>query len=186
MTNLWNSNHPARFWLCQPDVPDEQWAVAIQRSLPVLGLSVQPDDIDHLLALVLGERQFGPGHWQLSPARRCYYALKPLLPRPLTRYLRRLHSASARASFPLGWPIEDRYARFQWEVMRQLLVVTGQPSMSHHSFWPDGQRFAFVLTHDIETEGGQAHARALADLDRALASALASALCQSGTPSIMG
>ena len=54
MTNLWSSNTPARFWLCQPGVPDEQWAAAIQRALPVLGPSLQPDDIDHLLALVLG------------------------------------------------------------------------------------------------------------------------------------
>jgi hypothetical protein len=166
MTNLWSSNHPARFWLCQPDVPDEQWAAAIQRALPVLGVSLKPDDMDELLALVLGEGQFGPDHWQLSPARRGYYVLKPLLPRTLTRYLRRVQSPSARASFPLGWPIEDRYARFQWEVMRQLLVVTGQQSTGYQSLWPDGQRFALVLTHDIETEEGQAHARAVADLDK--------------------
>jgi peptidoglycan/xylan/chitin deacetylase (PgdA/CDA1 family) len=79
--------------------------------------------------------------------------------------MRRVNSPAARGSFPLGWPIEDRYARFQWEVMRQLLVVTGQQSMNYHPFWPDGQRFAFVITHDIETEEGQAHARAVADLD---------------------
>ena len=165
MTNLWSSNHPARFWLCQPDVPQDQWAVAIQRALPVLGLSLQPDDVDHLLALVLGEGQFGLDHWQLSPARRAYYLLKPSLPRPLTRLLRRLHCAYARVGFPLGWPVEARYARFLWEVMRQLLAVTGQQSMAYHPFWPDGQRFAFVLTHDVETEQGQAHVRALADLD---------------------
>ncbi len=166
MTNLWSANCPARFWLCQPDVPSDQWDAAIQRALPVLGLSIQPDDIDHLMALVLGEGQFGPGHWQLSPARRCYYALKPMLPRPITRYLRRLHTPYARASFPLGWPVEDRYARFQWEVMRQLLIVTGQQSMNCYSLWPDGKRFAFVLTHDVETEEGQAYVQAVADLDK--------------------
>ena len=32
--------------------------------------------------------------------------------------------------------------------------------MGYHPFWPDGQRFAFVLTHDIETEEGQAYVRA--------------------------
>jgi peptidoglycan/xylan/chitin deacetylase (PgdA/CDA1 family) len=165
MTNLWSSNHPARFWLCRPDVPENQWAVAIRRALPVLGPSLQPDNVDDLLALVLGEGQFGPGHWQLSPARRTYYVLKPSLPRQLTRVLRRLHGPSARASFPLGWPIEDRYARFQWEVMWQLLVVTGQQSISYYPLWPHGQPFAFVLTHDIETEEGQAYVRAVADLD---------------------
>ncbi len=166
MTNLWSSNTPARFWLCKPDVLDGQWAAAIQRALPALGLSLQPDDVDELLALVLGEGQFGPDHWQLSPARHWYYVLKPLLPRPLIRALRRTQSPSARRRFPLGWPIEDRYARFQWEVMRQLLVVTGQQSMGCHSFWPNGQHFAFVLTHDVETEEGQAYVRAVADLDK--------------------
>jgi peptidoglycan/xylan/chitin deacetylase (PgdA/CDA1 family) len=168
MTNLWSPNIPARFWLCQPDVPDDQWAVAIQRSLPVLGLSLQPDDVDHLLALVLGEGQFGPGHWQLSPARRAYYVLKPSLPRPLTRLLRRLHHGYAQASFPLGWPVEDRYARFQWEVMCQLLAIREQGSLSFRHFWPAGQRCAFVITHDIETAQGQAYVRRVADLEESL------------------
>ncbi len=166
MKNLWSSNHPACFWLCQPDVSQDQWAVAIQRSLPVLGLPLPTDEVDQVLASVLGEGQFGPDHWRLSPARRWYYKVKPLMPRTLTRLLRRVQSPSARARFPLGWPIEDRYARFQWEVMRQLLIVTGQPSIGYHPFWPDGYRFAFVLTHDVETEEGQAHVRAVADLDK--------------------
>jgi hypothetical protein len=37
--------------------------------------------------------------------------------------------------------------------------------MDFHPFWPGGQRFAFVITHDIETEEGQAHARMVANLD---------------------
>ena len=165
MTDLWSANTPARFWLCQPEPPEACWQAAVQKAMPVLGLSPPPEDIDQLLAFVLGEGQFGPDHWQLSPARRWYYRLKPFVPRTLTRLLRRIQSPSARASFPLGWPIEDRYARFQWEVMRQLLIVTGQQSMDHHALWPDGRRFAFVLTHDVETEAGQAHVRAVAALD---------------------
>jgi len=164
-TNLWSSNAPANFWLCEPEVPDDQWRAAIQNAMPILDLFSRPDNIDELLALVLGEEQFGPDHWQLSLARRWYYRLKPLLPRTFTRLLRRLQSPSARSHFPLGWPIEDRYARFQWEVMRQLLVITGQQSINYHSFWPGGQRFAFVLTHDIETDEGQANVRAVADLE---------------------
>jgi hypothetical protein len=166
MSNLWSSNTPASFWLCQPDLPEDQWQAAVQRAIPVLGLSPQPDDVDRLVSLVLGEGQFGPDHWQLTLARRWYYRLKPFLPRTLTRFLRRVHSPSARGSFPLGWPIEDRYAHFQWEVMQQLLVVTGQASMGYRPFWPDGGRFAFVLTHDVETREGQAHVRAVADLDK--------------------
>ena len=165
ISNLWSSNTPASFWLCQAELPEDQWRAAIQRTVPILGLSPQPDDVDHLLSLVLGEGQFGPSHWQLSFLRRSYYTLKPFLPRQLTRRLRQLHSPSARASFPLGWPIEDRYVRFQWEVMRQLLDITGQQSLYFKNFWPHRQRFAFVLTHDVETQEGQAYVRAVADLD---------------------
>jgi peptidoglycan/xylan/chitin deacetylase (PgdA/CDA1 family) len=165
MANLWSANTPARFWLCQPGVPDAEWATAIRRAAPVLGLSPLPEDADQLTALVLGEGQFGPDHWQLSPARRWYYRLKPFVPRGVTRLLRRLHRGSTRDGHHLGWPIAGRYALFQWEVLRQLLILTGKRSISYRSFWPDGRRFAFVLTHDIETAAGQAAARAVADLD---------------------
>lgn len=165
MTNLWSCSTPARFWLCQPEVPDEDWWPAIERALPILGLSPPPHDVDQLLDRVLGEGQFALGRWRLSPARRLYYVLKPVLPRTLTCSLRRLHRPSARAGFPLGWPIEDRFARFQWEVMRQLLLASGQQSLACRRFWPEGHRYAFVLTHDVETEEGQAYVRAVADLE---------------------
>lgn len=168
MANLWSANHPARFWLCQPEIPEEEWQAAIQRAAPILGLSPQPDSVDALLASVLGEGQFGPEHWRLSFARRCYYELKPVLPRRLCTALRRLQSPSARAGFPLGWPLEDRYARFQWEVMRQVLLASGKQSLAYRRFWPEGRRYAFVLTHDIETEEGQAYVRAVADLEEGL------------------
>jgi hypothetical protein len=165
ITNLWSSNTPARFWLCQPDVPENLWAVAVQKAMPILGLSSQPGDTDELLALTLGEGQFGHDHWQLGLAKRWYYKLKPFVPSLLTRYMRQLHSSIARGSFPLDWPIEERYAHFQWEVMRQLLLVIEQPSMNYYPFWPEGQQFAFVITHDIETAQGQANVLAVADLD---------------------
>lgn len=165
MTDLWSSNTPARFWLCQPAVSGSQWQAAIQKAVPLLGLSVQPDDTETLLTLVLGEAQFDPNHWRLSPAKRLYYVLKPVLPRAVTRFLRRLHNPSARARFQLGWPVEARYAHFQWEVMRQLLIATDKHSLSFKHFWPEGHRFAFVLTHDIETAEGQVYVRAVADLE---------------------
>lgn len=165
MTNLWSSNTAARFWRCETLISDSEWEAAIQEATPVLGLKIPPNDTETLLALVLGEAQFGPDHWQLSLARRWYYRLKPFLPRTLTCSLRRLQGPFVRARFSLGWPIENRYARFQWEVMRQLLMLLGQQSMCYCHFWPGGSRFAFVLTHDIDTAKGQAYVRAVADLD---------------------
>jgi peptidoglycan/xylan/chitin deacetylase (PgdA/CDA1 family) len=165
MKNLWSSNTPARFWLPQSSVPAGVWQRAIEKAVPFLGLPVQPDDIAGLLAFVLGEGQFGPDHWRLSWAKHVYYMLKPVLPRPFTCLLRRVHRHRAGSTFPLGWPVEARYVRFQWEVMRQLLIATDKHSLSFVHFWPQGQQFAFVLTHDIETAKGQANVRAVADLD---------------------
>jgi len=165
MTNLWSSNSPARFWLCQEEIPDDEWRTAIDRALPELALPDKPVDVDDLLAMVLGEGQFGPQHWQLSTAGRMYYVIKPLLPTGLRHLLQRVRSPAVQADFRLGWPIEERYARFQWEVARQLLLVTDRPYLTFRSFWPAGRKFAFVITHDIETAEGQEHARAVADLD---------------------
>lgn len=165
MTNLWSSNTPARFWLPWPDAADEDWRAAVGRALPVLGLAPPPHDVDQLPELVLGEGQFGPEHWRLSRARRCYYEVKPLLPRQLCYFLRRLRGPAAQAGFRLGWPIEERYARFQWEVAQQLLVTLGRPSLPFAPFWPEGRQYAFVLTHDVETKEGQTFVQTVADLE---------------------
>lgn len=126
---MWSANTPSSFWQCQPDPSPEQWQEAVRRAGPILGLPVPADDIDTILELVLGEGQFGPDRWRLSWAKRLYYALKPILPRRFTRVLRRLHASGAREAVPLGWPIEERYVRFQWEVMRQLFIVTDRTEL---------------------------------------------------------
>jgi peptidoglycan/xylan/chitin deacetylase (PgdA/CDA1 family) len=166
--NLWSSNCSACFWHPHQDVKEEQWRSAIQKALPVLDLPFLPADEDELLNAVLGEGQFGADHWQLGFYKRAYYLLKPLIPRALTRKLRELQSSHSRAIFSLGWPIEDRYVRFQWEVLRQFTLSLGQASISYTGLWPDGHDYAFVLTHDIETQKGQANVRAVADLEESL------------------
>lgn len=179
--NLWSSNTPARFWLLEPAengepaVSPDEWRLAIARSTHVLDLPDPPQtgeqgwlDLDDILLQTLGEGQFGPDRWRLSPAKRAYYALKPLLPRALTRVLRRLTMQSMASTSGLSWPIEDRFARFQWEIARHLLVITGRPSLSFRYFWPHGRAFALVLTHDVETAQGQAFVRNVADLEESL------------------
>src|SRR3990172_3626288 len=168
MTDLFIGNHPAIFWRCLAGLTEEQWQLAIEAAAPVLQLPEQAHGIDGLHEAVLGEGQFGNGHWVLSPIKRSYYALKPLLPRVLIRNVRRLYAAQARANFPLGWPIEDRYVRFQWDVMRHLLGITEQSELAFIHFWPEGRRFALVLTHDVETAQGQAHIRRVADMEAGL------------------
>lgn len=166
--NLFSANTPANFWRCLVDLTEEQWQSAVRAATPVLPLPCRSDSVDRLLETVLGEGQFGIDHWRLSPTQRLYYALKPVLPRSLTRKLRLLYSVPTRVNASLGWPIEDRYVCFQWKVMRHLIHITGQSTLPFIHFWPKGHRFALVLTHDVETAKGQAHVRRVADLEARL------------------
>ena len=77
-----------------------------------------------------------------------YYRLRPLIPRRLQLVLRQWH-ASRQYRKSCHWPI--------WE-------ETASPPPGW-SGWPGGKRFAVVLTHDVEQEGGLLHCGDLADLE---------------------
>lgn len=79
-----------------------------------------------------------------------YYRVKPFLPRRLQIALRR-----ARARFKLQtqgdlWPIDEK---------------TATPPKNWQG-WPDGKRFAFVMTHDVETDVGRDRCRDLMKIDQ--------------------
>jgi peptidoglycan/xylan/chitin deacetylase (PgdA/CDA1 family) len=163
---LYSANTPAAFWrfLAEPSASD--WTAAVAAAAQQLPAAVRAggDGIGSLLQRSLGEGQFGDRHWTIGSALRLYYAVKPVLPRSSTRWLRRLRSTSA-GSFPLRWPIEDRYARFQWELAGEVIRRQGRTSIPFTHFWPGGHRYAFVLTHDVETAAGHDRVLDLADLD---------------------
>lgn len=167
-TNLWSENKVKKFWQCHQTFDDGLWEYAVQKTLSILQLRQSPLDEDDLLMLVLGEGQFGPDHWTLSRFRKLYYILKPILPRPMIRTLRRSLHKRHEFDFQLGWPIEPRYPQFQFNVMKNLLQLSGQSSIQFRPIWPDEKRFAFVLTHDIETNKGQQFVRRVADLEESL------------------
>jgi peptidoglycan/xylan/chitin deacetylase (PgdA/CDA1 family) len=167
MTSLWNLNTPENFWLCQPLIPQHFWQEAIQKSKSLLGLDGNLE-IDEVLALTLGEDRFGADHWRLSSFTRLYYLIKPLLPRSLTRILRRFYRGVSRNELDPNWPIDARFALFQWEVLRRVLVATNRDSISYKCLWPKNYRYAFTLTHDVETARGQEFVRKVADLEENL------------------
>ncbi len=161
---LYSANTPQAFWQVQAPIPPEVWDAAIIQALPTLGLAAR--DLETALQLSLGEGQFGPDHWQFSFAKRIYYQIKPLLPRSLTRIMRKAYSGSIQADFPLGWPVEDRFARFLWECMRQVLLLSGTNALPFLNFWPEDFQTSLILTHDIETAEGQSYAVNVADLEQ--------------------
>jgi len=166
--NFWSENTPRNFWLSQPELIEEVWVEAMRRTFPVLGLPHKIDDIDTALKLTLGEAQFGSDHWQISRTKRLYYSLKPFLSRKIINAIKMINSYFSNNTFPLSWPIESRFAQFQWEVIKQILIIMNWPSIAFRHFWPSGEKFALVLTHDVETVEGQAWIREIADLEEGL------------------
>jgi len=81
-----------------------------------------------------------------------YYYLKPIIPRWVQIRLRRRVVLGKRPLFRDVWPIDERAAK---------------PPEGWQS-WPDGKRFAFVITHDVETARGCEKCARLARLDRDL------------------
>src|SRR6202051_3990575 len=80
---------------------------------------------------------------------RAYYLLKPIMPWRLRLALRRWRAGRRRRAFADVWPIDSKAAR----------PPSGWPG------WPEGKRFAFVLTHDVEGAKGLARVEQLMKLE---------------------
>lgn len=88
----------------------------------------------------------------MSVLRHLYYDLKPFLPNRVRLAFRRaLADRIARESREI-WPIDPAAAE----------VPRNWPG------WPDGKKFAVVLTHDVERQEGLDKCRQLADLEKEL------------------
>jgi len=72
------------------------------------------------------------------PLLNLYYSLRPLIPRPLQIYFRSRVARRRRQGVAGAWPI---------------LEGAGAPPPNWQG-WPGGKRFAFVLTHDVDTRLG--------------------------------
>ena len=83
---------------------------------------------------------------------RIYYLFKPLIPRRLQIALRRKIVREKRLAFANIWPIDEKAGK--------------QPD--NWSGWPDGKKFALVLTHDVDTSNGQEKCIALTELEERL------------------
>jgi hypothetical protein len=88
-------------------------------------------------------------------ALKGYYAVRPLLPRPLQLRMRRTlarHQQRDGTAFP-AWPVEDGLHRmYDW--LFDLLATTAGEPLPAVDTWPDGCTWALVLTHDVETQQG--------------------------------
>jgi len=83
---------------------------------------------------------------------RIYYKLKPYIPRSLQISIRRIFVKMKKRFYRDFWPIDER---------------ASSPPKGWIG-WPDGKKFAFVLSHDVETEEGQKKCRQLAEIEMKL------------------
>ncbi|MCP4990667.1 MAG: glycosyltransferase [Colwellia sp.] len=81
-----------------------------------------------------------------------YYLIKPLIPRRIQIVLRRLYVWKKRPACSAVWPIDEKAGN----------APEDWPG------WPEGKKFALVLTHDVDTAKGHDNCRKLAELDMAL------------------
>lgn len=169
---LFGPNTPADFWkpLLDPRPSAEEWLGAALASCEVLPepACAGVRDLDELLVRVLTEAQFGPGHLRLGSSKRAYYLVKRVVPRSVTRSLRRAHLRVNGHAARLRWPVEDRYVAFLRATLARLLSDRGADRVAHLHFWPDERRWALVLTHDVETAAGQALIPVMADIEERL------------------
>jgi peptidoglycan/xylan/chitin deacetylase (PgdA/CDA1 family) len=88
-----------------------------------------------------------------AAARRAYYRVRPLLPRPVQLAARRSFTRlQARATFPT-WPVETAGDDLTRLVVGLAEEAAGGPLPTVPT-WPQGHRWALVLTHDVETAAG--------------------------------
>ena len=79
-----------------------------------------------------------------------YSVLKPLIPRRVQIFLRRLIAERKRRGVEDIWPIDERAGK----------------KPPNWPGWPDGKKFALVLTHDIEKSGGIEKCLPLMEIDK--------------------
>jgi hypothetical protein len=88
----------------------------------------------------------------MNTLAQAYYFIKPIIPRRLQLFLRRLIARKKKVTCADVWPIDEQASKkpLNWKG------------------WPDGKKFALVLTHDVEMTKGQDRCMELMHLEEAL------------------
>ncbi|MFD7158621.1 hypothetical protein ACFV9C_28755 [Kribbella sp. NPDC059898] len=85
---------------------------------------------------------------------KTYYAVRPLLPRPLQLRMRRTFAKhQAPPEFP-AWPVEHGLQDLYDWLLELAGTVAGEP-VPWIDLWPEGKTWTMVLTHDVEQAGGR-------------------------------
>ncbi|GAJ07440.1 unnamed protein product, partial [marine sediment metagenome] len=123
-------------------------------------LDVPLDEYDKAIENFLFERYRDKSD---SRVVKIYYLLKPLIARRLQILLRRKRTKSVRSSFP-RWPIEEKLEHLKRETLKSSMRTNDEAPFIW--FWPQGMRFAFVITHDVETQKGLGNIQRICEIEK--------------------
>ncbi len=84
--------------------------------------------------------------------KKLFYILKPLIPRWVQIFVRRKLVYKQREKFKDVWPI----------------LPSSAEKPANWKGWPEGKKFAFVLTHDVELQGGHNKCKQLMQIEKDL------------------
>ena len=102
-----------------------------------------------------------------SKVRWLYYLLRPLMPVAVRKYLQKIALRGWRKiDFP-AWPVDMSVERMLNEILRMILISSGEEKIPFIWFWPDGHRACMIMTHDVETEAGRNFCDELMDMNDA-------------------
>jgi hypothetical protein len=163
---LFAGNTPSAFWKPLQPIADEVWATAERAAAAGLPPELRPAGDEDTSALALSESLFGPDRYKLNGLKTIYYAVaRPLMPTWVRPLLRKIYHPGEDEGSLLGWPTEDRFVRYQLEVIGQVMDQLGQDELAVAGLWPAGHQSAFVLTHDVEAQAGYDFVREVMDLE---------------------
>jgi len=94
---------------------------------------------------------------------KIYYALKPFTPRKLQLFLRR-QRAKLQWDSLFHWQTAERLENLKREMVKSCMRTNDEVVFIW--FWPHGMRFAFVISHDVETEKGSANIKRICEIER--------------------
>lgn len=123
-------------------------------------------DPEEAAANLLGERWQGATSRALTPQQLdIFYRVKRFIPRRVQLAARRaLARRQTRPQFP-SWPYDGSVVGLLRLYAGAALRAAGRSEQSFRWFWPKAHRFAFILTHDVESAEGLRGTVAIADLE---------------------
>lgn len=135
------------------------------------GACYLPFDIDEIIENLRWERYQFPAERNLrqppseSIFRKTYYAVRPVLPVPVRKYIQQAALRGwDRIPFP-SWPVDQTVDRLFDRLMQLSIRANGGEPVPFIWFWPDGFSSCAIVTHDVETEAGRDYCNSLMDLN---------------------